>query len=189
LTPEAAFREISRDPSHKPGWEAIYSFLQPRLLGYVSSLLVTFRQSPDESAEDVVHEALLVVLDHWNKRSLKLGSVTELERYLKRVCRNHLIDRYRHDQSAARLLDFLALTFDRAFDADTALQRKIFLEQVIARLPEECARMLTRFVRDDVTPAELADEENASPATFYTRWYRCLQKARPFLSEAKSSPG
>jgi RNA polymerase sigma factor (sigma-70 family) len=181
MTLARAFAQISRGDGGEAAWGLIYSSLQPRLLAYVSALLVTFRISDTDLASDLVHDAMLAVLPGWSKSKIRIDNIEGLERYLKRTCRNALLDRYRHQKSAERLLDFIDLTFTRAFDSEAEIHRSIFVDEIIRQMPAECARILLRYVQDDVTPAELADEEGASPATFYTRWYRCLQKAKIFL--------
>ncbi len=64
--------------------------------------------------------------------------------------------------------------------------RLILLEQVIGLLQTDCASLLRTYISQDLTPAEIAEREGASAAALYSRWYRCLQKARAALKQNPS---
>jgi RNA polymerase sigma factor (sigma-70 family) len=177
MTLEASLRILRTEPKRRDAWEVIYVEEQPRLLIYVSSLLITF-QLPATTANDIVHDVMVNLLERWDKIAPGISSVEHLSRYLRKSCRNLLIDRYRNARTATHLLVFLSGGFGEVFHENTATQRAIFLDEVIKALPPECARLLTRYVSNDLTPAELAEEQGIAIGTFYTRWHRCVQKAR-----------
>ena len=89
-----------------------------------------------------------------------------------------LVDKYRREQNANKLVEYLSLNFESSFPAHQELYRSIFVNQIIVRLPKKCAEMLRVFVNEGLTAAEMAEREGAPTATFYSRWTRCLEKAR-----------
>jgi len=188
MTIEEALASFHLDPSDSAAWESIIASVYKPLLAYVASLLVTFRVAPGETAFDVVHDVLLTFHDRWPRSNTTIASEASLRAYLRKSCRNLLIDRYRHQRSAEQLVDYLALSFGNAFPAQQDLYRSIFLNEILNLLPEECASMLRTYINEQLTPAEMADRYGASPATFYSRWYRCLEKAQRIFLQKKGGP-
>jgi DNA-directed RNA polymerase specialized sigma24 family protein len=84
------------------------------------------------------------------------------------------------------MIDFLALKFSGVSAETPDADRHILTEEIIASLPSECAALFRRFVTEDISPAEIADEVGAPAATFYSRWRRCLGKAREIFMHRKS---
>ena len=126
--------DILRDyPTDRKAWELVYSGLTPELVAYVSSTLFTFSM-PSEDAGDIVHDSFISVMQHWHEVSEQINGPGDLLAYLKRTARNKLIDRYRHERTATKLLAFLSLTFGTAFRGEISVYRRLFLEQVIANL-------------------------------------------------------
>ncbi len=105
----------------------------------------------------------------------------------EKSCRNLLVDRYREERRAESLIRFLDLRFRNAFQDEADYYRDIFLKEVVGLLPPECGALIREYVEKDLSPAEIAESQNASPATFYSRWYRCIQKARHIFLQKKSA--
>jgi len=171
----AALRDTPPDPK---AWEFIVNLVYKPMIGYVGSLLLTFRVAPGETAYDIVHDVLLTFQQRWPHSTTTIDSEASLLAYFKSSCKNLLIDRYRHERKGEELVDYLTLTFGSAFPGQQDVYRAIFLGEIISLLPKECAKLLTSYVTEQLTPAEMAEREGTSPATFYSRWYRCLQKAQ-----------
>lgn len=173
-----ALGTLRRNSSDPDAWEFIVTLVYKPMIGYVGSLLLTFRVAPGETAYDIVHDVLLAFQQRWPQSTTTIDSEASLLAYFKRSCKNLLIDRYRHERKGEELVDYLTLTFANAFPAQHDVYRAIFLDEIIRLLPAECANLLTSYVTEQLTPAEMAEREGASPATFYSRWYRCLEKAQ-----------
>ncbi len=187
MTLEEAFEKALRNGADQDAWEVLYEYFQPRLLAYVSSLLITFSIYDADSARDIVHEAILALVYQWKRT--RFESVKSVEGYLRVTCRHMLIDQYRHRQVADQFIAFLDTHFSGVFGGDVQLYRSIFLDQILLGLGPECQALLKTFVVEDLSPAEIAEREGASPAKFYTRWYRCIQKAKQVLAKTNAAWG
>lgn len=185
---EQALQALRENPGDALAWEILYVDAYQPLLAYVSSLLLTFRVAPPDTAHDIVHDVMIGFLERWPVIKEKIHSVAALRAYLRRSCRNLLVDLYRSEQRAKSLVDFLALQFSTALGDESDLYRSVFVDEIIAMLPRDCASLLRQYVEEDLSPAEIADREGASAATFYSRWYRCIQKAKKIFMQKKSSP-
>lgn len=182
---EDALDRFRRKPEDSEAWETIVTSVYDVLLLNVASLLLSFRAATSDDAADIVHGVLLTFFDRWPKSNVELKSSDDLLRYLRRSCRNLLIDRYRHEKKSQQLINYLSLRFSDAFPGEAALYRSIFLKEIIDLLPENCASMLKTYINEELTPAEMAEREGASPAAFSSRWYRCLEKAQQLFLQKK----
>jgi len=178
VTADAAIVRLREHPRDTQAWEVVYRSVQKVLLAYVSSLILTFRVGSSEEAEDLVHEVLIAFFERWPVIREKIEGFEGTLWYLKRSCRNLLVDRYRHSRSADQMIDYLSVQFSTAFGSEAALYRGLFINEILDALPKECRNLLRRYIEEDLSPADLADEEGASHAAFYSRWYRCIQRAR-----------
>lgn len=79
-----------------------------------------------------------------------------------------------------------ALTFDAADPTTPDLDRKIYLEQLLARLPRKEALFLVKFYMLQVPVAELASNTGRSQNTIKTLTYRSIRKLRRRMSEGSS---
>ena len=183
---EEALAVFRANPRDQDAWESIVTSVYEPLLLHVASLLGGFRVAAGETAADVVHAVLLNFLERSPKARVELKSADDLLRYLRRSCRNLLIDKYRHEKHSEHLLDYLSLRFSSAFPGETELYRSIFLREIIDLLPQTCREMLLTFVTEDLTPAEMAEREAASAKAFYSRWYRCLDKAKEIFLQKRA---
>lgn len=185
MTITRALARFRYDPSDSVAWETIVAFVYKPLVSYVASLLLTFRVAPGETSYDVVHDVLIAFHQRWPYSGTALETESALKAYLKTSCKNLLIDRYRHQQNAEQFVDYLTLNFANAFPAHQELYRSIFVNEIIKLLPKPCGDLLRVYVTEQLTPAEMAEREGASPATFYSRWYRCLDKAQTIFLQRK----
>jgi DNA-directed RNA polymerase specialized sigma24 family protein len=176
MTADQAIARLHRKPNDPDAWELIYTYMQGRLHGYVTSLVYTFDSGPIESSRDIVHDVLTKFWTRWAKIKSTIPDASAAYAYLKISCRNTLVDRYRHDQSARALFDFLSLTYDQV-KPDSVI-RGLLVEEIIDRVGGECQTLLRSYVADGLTLAEMADHAGALPQAFYSRWYRCLERAR-----------
>jgi len=180
---EEALVIFRANPRDREAWEGIATGVYEPLLLHVASLLVGFRVAAGETAADVVHAVLLNFLSR--APNVELKSADDLLRYLRRSCRNLLIDKYRHEKNSEQLLNYLSLRFGNAFPSETELYRSIFLSEIIDLLPKNCGEMLRLYVTEELSPAEMAEREGASPSAFYSRWSRCIQKAKEIFLQKK----
>ncbi len=184
-TIEEALAALGVNPRDADAWETIASDVYQPLLAYVASLLLTFRVAAGETAHDIVQQVLLSFYEHLTKGKLEIRSTKALHGYLRTSCRNLLINKYRHQRHADQFVDFLALKFSKAFQDESSLYKTIFLDEIIQKLPPECGSLFRQYVTEDLSPAEIADRVGASPAMFYSRWYRCIQKAKEVFLKRK----
>lgn len=182
---EDALVKFRKNPDDAVAWETIVMSVYHPLLMHVASLLASFRAATGEEALDIVHDVLLAFQDRWPKSSTTIDSEGSLLSYLRRSCRNLLIDRYRHERHSQDLVNYLSLSFSSAFPGVPDLERAVFLNEIIELLPPQCASMLRTYISEELTPAEMAEREGASPAAFYSRWYRCLEKAQQIFVQKK----
>jgi DNA-directed RNA polymerase specialized sigma24 family protein len=179
MTPDEAIRRLQKGPNDSDAWELIYTHMQNRLNTYVTSLVCTFDSNPKESTRDVVHDALCRFWDRWPEIKRTIPDAAAAYAYLKTVCRNSLVDKYRHDRSAQPLLDFLSLKFSQV--QRESIVRDLLVQEVITALPRECGSLFRSYVESDLSLAEMADREGSLPSAFYSRWYRCLERARDLV--------
>lgn len=180
---EEALQSLRKYPSNTAAWETVVLAVYQPLLVYVASLLFGFRVAmAGDSAHDIVHDVLLTFYERWPQSQAVITSETALNAYLKRSCRNLLIDRYRREQHAAQFVDFLTLKFKDAFQ-DRDPYSSVLLKEIIEKMEPDCAVLLKKFITEDLSPAEIADSIGVPPATFYSRWYRCIHKAQMVFSE------
>jgi DNA-directed RNA polymerase specialized sigma24 family protein len=180
---EEALVIFRANPRDREAWEGIATGVYEPLLMHVNSLLFSFRVAAGETAADVVHAVLLNFLAR--APNVELKSREELLRYLRRSCRNLLIDKYRHEKNSEQLLNYLSLRFGNAFPGETELYRSIFLGEIIDLLPKNCGEMLRLYVTEELSPAEMAEREEAAPSAFYSRWSRCIAKAKEIFLQKK----
>lgn len=180
MTLEEAF-DLLKMEDDESAWRFFFLSASRQLLTYVARLLVSFRLEAGETGQDIVNEVLLSFLEQWPKLKKELRNVGSALAYLKASSRNLLVDRYRHRQTAQALISFLSSRYTESFGSSAEVLRPILIEQVLRGLPRDCASLLGKYIAEDLTPAEIAEEQGLSAATVYSRWYRCLQKARGFL--------
>jgi DNA-directed RNA polymerase specialized sigma24 family protein len=180
MTPEKAIARLQTRPDDEEAWASIYTYMQERLNNYVSSLVCAFNTGPKESPRDLVHEAVTGFWQQWPEIKETIPHLTAAYAYLKTSCRNSLVDKYRHDRSAQPLLDFLTLKFSEV--QPNSIVRSLLVQEVIVGVGGECGALLRSYVESGLSLAEMADREGSIPAAFYSRWYRCLEKARNFAA-------
>jgi DNA-directed RNA polymerase specialized sigma24 family protein len=183
MTPEGAIIFLQSNPNDPDAWRVIYAYMQERLNNYVTALICTFDTNPKESPRDLVHDALCGFWERWPKIKKAIPDLKAASAYLKASCRNSLVDRYRHERGAQPLLDFLTLKFSQV-ESDSIV-RKLLVKEVIARLGGECGALLQNYIDSGLSLAEMADRDGFSPSGFYSRWYRCLERARDFIEPKK----
>lgn len=193
MNEQEALQTLYRDPQNRDAWEALAQGVYQPLVAYVASLLISFRAAPGESAHDIVHDALLAFYMRWpaSHRRLRFAGTEELLAYLRRSCRNLLVDRYRRARHAEKLMDFLTHKSSAAEVAERDADRAILTEEIIAQLPEDYRWLVKKYVIEGLSPAEIADGAGISPKAFYARWYRCLEKAKEIFQGAgkNTAPG
>lgn len=182
MTVDEALLTLRRKTRDAAAWEVVALDVYQPLLAYVATLLLLFKVAHGETAHDIVHEVLLNFYERWPRSKAEIETSQALHAYLRTSCRNLLVDRYRRERHAEQMVNFLSLKFSSAFQDASDIYKSIFLDEIIRKLPAECAQLFRIYVTEDLSPAEIADRVNASPSTFYSRWYRCLQKAKDIMS-------
>lgn len=181
MTLEEALQTIREKPRHAEAWETIASDVYQPLLAYAGSLLITFRVAPGETAHDVVHQALLSFYQRCLASESKIATGSALHAYLRTSCRNLLVDQYRRERNAERLVDFLTLRSASVLGGESERYKSIILDEVLRILPSDCSSLLRHYLTEDLSLAEIADRENISPAKFYSKWYKCIERAKALL--------
>jgi RNA polymerase sigma factor (sigma-70 family) len=185
-TLEESLKILLSDSREPHAWEALASSVYQPLLAYVGSLLLTFRVGPSETAEDIVQEAMFRFYDLWQQGRLNLSSEDAVLKYLRRICRNLLIDKYRRERRASQLIDYLDLKFSSVFGDESDLYRSIFLNEVINHVPRDCSDLLREYLTD-ISLADLAEHRGEETNKFYTKWYNCLKNAKKIYSKKSGS--
>jgi RNA polymerase sigma factor (sigma-70 family) len=186
---EEALQTLREDPTSPDAWESVVLEVYQPLLAYVASLLFSFRiAAAEDSAHDIVHDVLIAFYDRWPKSNAIIKSGAALTAYLRTSCRNLLIDRYRHEQHAEQFVDFLSLKFKDAFQ-ESDPYTSILLGEIVEMLPPDCASLIKEFINQSLSPAEIAEKMGIPPATFYSRWYRCIARAKVIFSESMKKKG
>lgn len=183
MTIEEALRTLRASPNNPAAWEQIATAAYRPLLAYVAQLLSAFRLASGETAHDVTHEVLINFYERWPASKAEIKSDADLHAYLRRICRNLLIDRYRHERRAEAFIDFLTREYDRSHEPQKQSESAILTEQILAQLPPPCATIFRQYMQEGISLAELAYRMGTNPAAFYSRWYRCLEKAREIFSQ------
>jgi DNA-directed RNA polymerase specialized sigma24 family protein len=186
MTGDEAIARLQKKPDDPGAWRFIYTLMQESLRPYVASLLCTFESGPKETSHDIVHEAITGFWGQWAKIRKKIPNEAAAVAYLKVSCRNSLIDKYRRNVSAQPLLDFLTLTFSHT--PEDSIIRVLLVQEIVAGISGDCGTLLRSYVNDGLSLAEMADRDGALPSAFYSRWYRCLEKAQA-VAESKKPKG
>jgi RNA polymerase sigma factor (sigma-70 family) len=182
LKPQDAFEQIRSIPRDSESWGVLYLYMHSQLLAYLSAIIYSFGLNIQNTGEDIVHDVLLKFFEKWPELSSRLPSLAAVEVYLKRSCRNLLVDRYRQDQTSQQFVHFTSARFSEAFGGEVEVYRKLFVEEILSLVSPPCAQILRAYIEEDLTPAELAEREGQSPSTFYNRWYRCIESIKAILS-------
>lgn len=182
MTTEEALKTLKADPQNGTAWEVVVLAVYQHQVAYVASLLLTFRVGPAISAPDVVHDVLISFYETWPKTTAVIETEAALNAYLRKSCRNLLVDKTRRNRPAKQLLDFLSVRFSNAFH-DSKPDDSIFLNELIDKLPGECGSLMREFVRSDLSPAEIAEKQGVSARKFWSRWYRCIETAKRVYAE------
>jgi RNA polymerase sigma factor (sigma-70 family) len=151
---------------------------------------VARRRLPPDLVEDVVQEALRVVVEK------RIAVTTDVEAppslaWCFQVLRHTIGNAYRRqrrrenreagpetmERGTKATADPTPLEALEAREARGAIERAL---ASLARSDQECARMLTRVVEGS-SPAEIASQGGTDPLVFYRRSYRCRQKLRALL--------
>jgi RNA polymerase sigma factor (sigma-70 family) len=184
MTIEEALQVLAQSPKDHVAWDRIIGEVYEPLIAYVASLLVSFRLAA-VAAHDIVNDVLLTFYRRCteNKERLNFSNGGEIQAYLRKSCRNRLIDRCRRENSAEKMLKFLTLKYSEAIVENRDPDQIILTDQIIASLPKDCQFLVKKYVKEDLTPAEVADFLRISPRAFYARWHRCLEKAREIFPD------
>jgi RNA polymerase sigma factor (sigma-70 family) len=150
---------------------------------------VAGRRVSRDAVEDVVQDALRVVVEHLRAEE---GPATRPSlAWCFQTLRNVIGDHYRRDRRArgrrADLAEGAVITGSdpdpiEALAAAEVVARVLEALETMASRDGACARYL-RQLGAGIRPAELARDERVSEAVLYRRVYRCRQKLRALLEE------
>jgi DNA-directed RNA polymerase specialized sigma24 family protein len=182
MTGDQAITRLQKKPNEPEAWRALYTQMQEDLKTYVASLIHTFDSGIKELPRDIVHEAITRFWERWMQIRKQIPNYRAARLYLKASCRNLLIDKYRYDRAAQPLLDFLTLRFSHT--PEDSIVRNLLVDEIITALGGDCGVLLRFYVSDGLSLAEMADKDETLPSAFYSRWYRCLERAQE-LTDAK----
>lgn len=137
-----------------------------------------------ESADDLVQEALTRVLA---RRSVP-GDPRELERYVRRVVVNLVVDGARRRTRWWHLVPRVA-DEDRAADASAEVVERVVLEQALAALPARQRACVVLHYYEDLPVAEVADLLGVAPGTVKSQLHDARRAlARTWAAEPEAEP-
>ena len=147
---------------------------------------ITRRRVPADDAEDLVQNALRVIIE----RAGSAGAGTEIDgrpriAWCLQVLRNVIGNHYRRAQTRKKMIDgsIEPETLSRPLESLGAEDRVLMIEDSLAELAAadgNCGRYLQRMA--DETPArEIARDEGLETNALYQRLYRCRRKLREIL--------
>ncbi len=170
------------DPAIDPAWLAT---LRARMLE------IAGRRVPDDTVEDVVQDAVSIVLEKGPGIAVREGTANPPLAWCFVVLRNVIGNWYQKRRSHDDV-DTIDLA-DAASDPIDALDHERRHRAVHAALAtlravsEECARWLWAMARGQ-RPADLAAGAGLEPAVFYRRVYRCRKKLEEILRREGVQP-
>lgn len=171
-------------PGGETRTEAWLARLRERLLAVAS------RRVPAESVEDVVQDALRVIVQRRipDSKAMRIDDLPPLA-WCFQVLRNTIGNYYQKTRSRQRWQEWV--TNQDATPAPTpldALESDDATRAILAALAEmrddseSCGRYLERLAAG-ISPADLARDEGLDAAVLYRRIYRCRHKLRLKLME------
>jgi DNA-directed RNA polymerase specialized sigma24 family protein len=89
----------------------LYDLLEPKLHRYSRDLLRRLRTDP-ESADDVVQDVLLRLVQHFGKITRQVSSFLHLQNYLIKACRHRILENHRMSQVRVSKEEILSLKFE-----------------------------------------------------------------------------
>ena len=143
---------------------------------------VASRRVDDSDVEDVVQEALRIVVEKRGDSGVSLP-------WCFQVLRNAIGNYYRREGTRRRRLsaqsddDAGTATPSRFAEELDSRETLVLIEDALDEMRDsdpQCGRYITRLVAD-AKPHDVAAEEGLEPAVFYRRLYRCRQKLRALL--------
>jgi RNA polymerase sigma-70 factor (ECF subfamily) len=160
-------------------WIKIYRETVHPLYGYMAKRTGGNR----ELTEDIVQEAYLRALDHWNRKTSPDSHLA----WLKRVARNILIDFLRQKKWDSKVdLDLLSDSSHRT-SKDQFKSLEIFL--AISSLGRKKAKILEAFYFDGLSVRELANVLAISERAVEGQLRRARQSMKSLLPELKPNGG
>jgi DNA-directed RNA polymerase specialized sigma24 family protein len=89
----------------------LYDLLEPKLHRYSRDLLRRLRTDP-ESADDVVQDVLLRLVQDFGKITRQVSSFLHLQNYLIKACRHRILENHRMAQVRVSKEEILSLKFE-----------------------------------------------------------------------------
>lgn len=151
-------------------------------------VFVTSNNGNHAQAEDVYHEAFMIV---WRKIQLgdfKPENECSFNGYLVRVAQNKWIDylRSKDYKMTIRLAENYQLQAEEP-DADHAKNEYIDrIVKQIGSLDKNCKNLIRKFYYKKQSMRQIAEDFGWTEATARNNKYRCIQKLRSLVNERKS---
>jgi len=177
-------RRCQSDPDDREAFDVFYRTFYP----YVRLYTRAFRlANVPLSEEDIIQEIFLKLMEHFPEIQFKNDS--HFLGYLKVVCEHYMIDMVRkyEKQTYEELTQELQLVAPTESPEQAAAnaERREALVRLIGKVPGTCQNLLLAFLKQGLSLAEIADQENIPLGTIYPRFSRCVAELRRRALQAK----
>jgi RNA polymerase sigma-70 factor (ECF subfamily) len=157
----------------RQGQQDAWAELVDRFSGYVYAILARGFRMPDSQAEDVFQE----VFARLYERIDSIRDDAAVRSWIAKTAQRLAIDAYRARQREGPA----AAAMPETGELDARLERldeALDIKQALARLPQRCEEILTRFFIRDESYRVIADALEIPSGTVASRISRCLAKLR-----------
>jgi len=177
-------RRCQCDPDDRDAFDLFYRTFYPYVRLYTRAYRLP---SVALSEEDIIQEIFLKLMEHFPEIQFKNDS--HFLGYLKVVCEHYVIDMVRkyEKQTYEELTQELQLIapMESPEQALANAERHEALVRLIGKVPGTCQNLLLAFLRQGLSLAEIADQENIPLGTIYPRFARCVAELRRRALQAK----
>jgi RNA polymerase sigma factor (sigma-70 family) len=170
-------RRCQENPNDREAFDLFYRAFYP----YVRLYMRAFRPPVAVlSDEDLIQDVFLHLMEHFPEVEFKNES--HFLGYLKAVCEHYVIDMVRkyEKQTYRELTEQLQLT-SPGLSPEQAVanaERTESVLRLLGRLPDTCQSLLTSFLKEGLSLAEIARQHKIPEGTIYPRFSRCVAELR-----------
>jgi RNA polymerase sigma factor (sigma-70 family) len=185
LLPDQILEQLKKKPRNPHLWAELYDLLEPTLHRYTQDLIRRLRTDP-ESADDVVQDVLVRLIEDFSKITAPISSFLHLQNYLIKACRNRVLEQYRMAQVRVSKEEVLRLKFEDLVSQGFIRQfqqaeNRQFIEELLKRLNPRCENLVRSFLLSQQTLTEYAAENGIKIGTIYTQWQRCIDELKKIV--------
>lgn len=186
---EKSLEKLKNNKGLSKAWKTVYQYFHRILLFYCQKQAFRFPQFPADEIDDIVQDILLKFVQNYNQYSNKFKSTKDIESYLKRACKNRMIDFWRKYHREVSM-DFSEIDrqgmkekwnhMEKEFEKK---ETKEILLKMMPMLPDQCAKILKLSLIDDISLSEISKRLNIKKGTIYTQWQRCVKHIKVLIEK------